>query len=47
MLAIEGMNKRLREQSRRWRFILVSQQARAESMAVNAEFEAVEHVVEV
>jgi metal-responsive CopG/Arc/MetJ family transcriptional regulator len=42
-LAIEEMNRRLQEQERRQRLMRVSQRVRVESMAVNAEFEAIEH----
>jgi len=45
-LAIDEMNKRLQEQSRRQRLMQASQRVRAESMVVNAEFEAIEHDVE-
>lgn len=46
-LAIEEMNKRLQAQSRRQRLMEVSQRVRAESMAVNAEFDVIEHDVEI
>lgn len=45
-LAIEAMNKRLLEQERRQRLMRVSQRVRAESMAVSAEFETIEHDVD-
>ena len=41
-LAIEAMNKRLLAEGRRQRLLRASQRVRAESMAVNAEFEAIE-----
>jgi metal-responsive CopG/Arc/MetJ family transcriptional regulator len=45
-LAIEEMNKRLQEQGRRQRLMQASQRVRAEAMAVNAEFETIEHDVD-
>ena len=41
-LAIEEMNKHLQAQDRRSRLLQASLRVRAESMAVNAEFEAIE-----
>lgn len=42
-LAIDAMNKRMQEESRRQRLMSASRRVRDESMAVNAEFDAVEH----
>lgn len=41
-LAIEAMNKRLLEEQRRQRLMSASRRVREESMAVNAEFDAIE-----
>lgn len=42
-LAIEAMNRRQVEESRRRTLMSASLRVRGESMAVNAEFDAVEH----
>lgn len=42
-LAIEAMNQRMREEGRRQRLMNASRRVGEESMAINAEFDAIEH----
>lgn len=42
-LAIEAMNKRICDENRRQRLMSASRRVRDESMAVNAEFDVIEH----